>query len=132
GETPTTKSVSVTLPNGNTTSETLTLGTFLPAIPAGATITSAILKVRHQDNAGINTAAVTVMPGGGLPAFSPAGVTVGTTMHEDDINVTSNLLNSAAFSGLSVAYTATVPNKNTPSTTDALDGINLDVTYTPL
>jgi hypothetical protein len=109
-------------------------------IPAGSTINTVTLQVRHSESSTSSTSGVTagysVTPAGaatactGLPAL-----TTNTSMHTDSVNVTSCLNTPDKLNGLptnnGVGVTFSVNRLGSTSRTASLDGMQLLVTYTP-
>lgn len=136
-----------TFSSTTTTSAAITLeGYTQDALPAGATVDAAVLRVAHREDAGIGTVSVTV---GGFAAGTPCAPTKAFPLPlyasppatpgplgEDQIDLTAacGLTDPAQLGpgGLTVTYTATVPAPPSADTTAYLDGITLDVLSGPL
>ncbi|MBI4729746.1 MAG: hypothetical protein HY775_09650 [Acidobacteria bacterium] len=111
----------------------ITLQSFLPAVPADATITSATLRIAHRESPNpdnVETLAATVTPGTGSPvALTPS---VSGSMHTDSFDLLAAGMSNtgSALAGIGVRYDAEV--KSGKTATARLDGIRIDVTYQPL
>jgi hypothetical protein len=119
-------SASATLSNN---SATLTLQNYAsPAIPAGATIDRAILRVRHAESATGNMNLSLSATTGGSPVLGATPVTPCTSCADFSSSDLSSALNTPAkIAALQVQYVANY-TKN-PTRTANVDGIVLDVTY---
>lgn len=131
-----------TTTNASTQTTTLTARGFAPgtSIPAGSVLTSATLKVVHQDasNAATSRPTLTVKFPGAASASAPApALTASPSMVTDTITFNSTT-NGAIFNalqkevhdngysgGLDVAYTANMKQIGS----DRLDALTLDLTY---
>jgi len=100
------------------------------AIPAGSTINAATLVATHKESLTGNTnfvqAVVTPAVGGAVTASLNKQ---GALSADSADLVALGLTNPAAFASLSVKYEATA--KSQKSITDSLDGVVINVTYTP-
>ena len=127
-----------------TTTRTLTLSGFATSptstIPSDATINSVSLKVAHRESKNrITGITARVTPGGASAcnAQTVPGNVSSTTLDTDTLDVTSCLNTPAKITGgPSVAYAVTYAcsastSSCNQSTTAYLDGVQLDVTYTP-
>lgn len=132
-----------------TTPATITLNGYNQAAPPGASpISAAVLRVAHQDDAGVAPVAVTVSLAGTpcvTQTFAPRA-TLGTDTV--DLRTACGLTTAAQLADLAVTYEATLDGVATAGTarldgavldvtyqatsgTDRLDGIELDIVYRP-
>jgi hypothetical protein len=102
------------------------------AIPAGSTINAATLVATHKESPTGNTnfvqAVVTPAVGGAVTASLNKQ---GALSADSADLVALGLTNPAAFASLSVKYEATAKSGVGKSITDSLDGVVINVTYTP-
>ena len=99
-----------------------------PAIPAGAQIDSARLRIRHQETGNTTNASLSLVATTGATTVANTSIPIRASTTDDSTADLSAALNSAAkISALAVTYTVT--NTKNPQTTENLDGIVLDVTY---
>jgi hypothetical protein len=121
-------SASATLSNN---SATLKLQNYTsPAIPAGATIDRAILRVRHAESATGNMTLALSATTGGSPVLGATPVLACTSPCADfsSSDLSTSLNTPAKIAALQVQYVATNTRAN-PTRTANVDGIVLDVTY---
>ena len=111
---------------------TETVQTFTPAIPPGSTINRAVLRIRHYETDANPTSVapkvVVTAPTGTVLTANPAVCTITCDWQSTDLSATLNA--PAMIAGATVAYSATISGSNV-SATENLDGIVLDVEYTP-
>jgi hypothetical protein len=123
GETPAAEAT-VRLASSGPDSGSLTLGGFRPAVPDGAVIESAVLRVAHKDEAGVAPAALSFTGNDacdtGVP-LDPSGI----VPYVKDL-VACGVTTPAQLDGLVVTYTA---HAGAAPATDHLDGIWVDVSY---
>jgi len=109
----------------------MTVQNFPSSIPAGSTINSVVLRIRHYESgsqANHITNQVVITPGGssalgaiGVPDITGALADFSTTLPASVNNLT-------AISGMKIVYQSAMSGGNA---TENLDGIVLDVTYSP-
>ena len=112
---------------GGTPSASLTLTGFRPRVPIGAVIDSAVLRVAHQDDAGVDS--VTVSTAG--ESCAAHVLTPNPAFTVDTIDLKACGLTAAANyqENLSVTYTA--QSASPAAVSDHLDGVAIDVSYRP-
>ena len=113
-----------------TPSASLTLTGFKPSIPVGSVIDSAVLRVAHQDDTGVDVSVSAT--GESAPCTPPHTLTSSTTFTPPDTTIdlkACGLTTPAAFNTLAVTYTASTAG--TTAVSDRLDGIAVDVRYRP-
>ena len=136
GERPTALTADVALSSGGPTSATLELGGYpTAALPTGAVIDAAVLRVAHREDADIGVVTVTI---GGLsagPCAQPFELSLYPSsgpFGEDQIDLTPcGLVDPSQLNGLTVSYTASLKLTGTAGTA-YLDGITLDLLSGPL
>ncbi len=125
----------------NSQNSTMTVDGFAPttAIPKGAILTAAKLRITHKEGAANSTAsnvAFTAKDSSGTTLLAnPIDLPVRAALTGDDVNLASNAANWAAlkravhdkgFTGASVGYRATL---GPAGQTAAVDSMRLDLTY---
>jgi hypothetical protein len=123
-EQPTRRTADATLSLGSPTAS-LTLGGFSPAVQSGSRIDSASLRVVHQES-GASSLAVGVTAGGTTTSFP---VTACATYCEQRIDLAGAGLTAESLASMSATATASVAGGG--PATESLDGIVVDVGYTP-
>jgi hypothetical protein len=117
-----------TVSNGAVAGATLT-GYGL-AIPAGSTINAATLVATHQESPPGNASSVQAVVTPAVGSAVTASLTKQGSLSADPVDLVAlGLTNPAAFASLSVKYEATA--KSGKTITDTLDGVVINVTYTP-
>lgn len=126
--------------SANARTSTVTANGFTPgsAIPAGAVLTSATLRVTHQDSEATSTSAgtATIKVGSTTTAALPIGtvgsatmtttnVTLNSTTNSGAFNSLQTAVHDGGYTGATVAYTA----KSKKNASALLDAITLDLTY---
>ena len=104
-----------------------------PTLPAGTAIDGAVLRIAHRDDAGIQSATVTVSFNGNACA-SPEELPLHVTdIGEDQVDLRACGFRTAdQLAGLSVSYTVTADPGASGTVTDQLDGIVLVLRHGPM
>ncbi|MFA5890349.1 MAG: hypothetical protein WDA27_05290 [Actinomycetota bacterium] len=117
---------------GSSAYETLREFTTTPSLPAGSRITSATLRVGHEETVPLSVASLTatVTPGGGGSALSCTfSASSSRTLGTCDLLAKGMDNGPGVLSGMTVRYTAQATSLL--STTAWLDGVDLAITYIP-
>lgn len=123
-----------TLSDSGPSAASVTLSDFAQtSLPAGAPIDSAVLRVVHREDPGIESVTITVN-GLASPCSKQIPRVAGTTLGEDQIDIAACGGFSALtdLSTLTVTYAATLPPGSPATPTIRLDGITLDLLSGPL
>jgi hypothetical protein len=117
----------------------LTVTGYPNTIPAGATITSAVLRILHKESGpdwtfNQFTRSVAITPGGAGSATTlsapPRCGTVNTVCTYSSANLSATLDTPAKINGLKVDYTASMGGGGGRVGTESVDAVLLDVSYT--
>ena len=108
-------------------SKTRSLAGFAGAVPTANTITSATLKVAHDESSGV--AGQVVLPPGGAAACTAIPVPAHASTTTDTIDVTSCLNTPAKVNGVALQYAVNPPGGANANAN--LDGATLTVVHQP-